>query len=89
MCRGITDLKKVYQLRTSIVNDANVSWVADSHSILSSWRNHSSKLLNVHGFNDVRQREIHTAEALVPETSVFKFELVIEKFKSHKSSGID
>jgi hypothetical protein len=33
--------------------------------------------------------DIHTAEPLVPEPSVFEFELAIEKLKSHKSPGID
>jgi len=27
----------------------------------------------VHGINDVRQAEIHTAESLVPEPSAFEF----------------
>jgi hypothetical protein len=63
--------------------------VADSLSILVSWRNHFSQLLNVHGINDVRQREIHTAEPLVPEPSVFEFEMDIEKLESHKSPGFD
>ena len=48
-----------------------------------------SQLLNVHGVNDVRQAEIHTAEPLVPEPSAFEVELAIEKLKSHKSPGID
>jgi hypothetical protein len=48
-----------------------------------------SQLLNVHGVNDVRQREIHTTESLVPEPSAFDFELAIEKLKSHVSPGID
>ena len=43
--------------------------VADSHSILAWWRNYFSQILNVHGVNDVRQTEIHTAEALIPEPS--------------------
>ena len=43
----------------------------------------------VHGVNDVRQTEIHTAEPLVPEPSASEFELAIEKLKSHKSPGID
>jgi hypothetical protein len=43
--------------------------------------------LIVHGINDDRQTEIHTAEPLVPELSAF--ELAIEKLKSHKSPGID
>jgi len=63
--------------------------VADCHSILARWRNHFSQLLNVHGFNDVRQTEIHTAEPVVPESSAFEFELAVEKLKSHKSPGTD
>ena len=45
--------------------------------------------MKVHGFNEVRQTEIHTAEPLVPEPSASEVELVIEKPKSHKSTGID
>jgi hypothetical protein len=63
--------------------------VADSHSILASWRNYFSQLLNVHGVNEVRQAELQTAEPLVPEPSVSEFELGVEKLNSHKSSGID
>ena len=59
------------------------------HSILASWRNRFSQLLNAHGVNDVRQTEIHTAELLVPEVSTFEFEMAIEKLKRHKSPGID
>jgi len=63
--------------------------VADPHRIVAKRRNYFSKLLNVHGVNDVRYTEIHTAEPLVPEPSAFEVELVIEKLKSHKSPGID
>ena len=63
--------------------------VTDSYSILSSWREYFSQLLNVHGVHDFRQRETHTAEPLVPEPSAFEVELAIEKLKSHKSPGID
>jgi hypothetical protein len=45
--------------------------------------------LNVHGVNDVRQTEIHTAEQPVPEPSASDFELAIETLKSHKSPGSD
>jgi len=47
--------------------------------------NHFSQLLNLHGVNDVRQIETHTAEPLVPETSAFDIELAIERLKSLKS----
>ena len=51
---------------------------------MARWRNYFSQLLNVHGVNDFRQREIHTAEPLVREPSAFEVELAIEKLKSLK-----
>ena len=45
--------------------------------------------MNVHGVNDVRQTEVHTAEPLVPEPSASEVQLAIENIKSHKSPGID
>jgi hypothetical protein len=48
------------------------------------WRNHFSQLLNVHGVNDVRQTEIHTAGSLVTDPIAFDFETGIEKLKTHK-----
>jgi len=47
------------------------------------------KGLNVHGVNDVRQTEMHTAEPLVPQPTAFDVEMAIEKLKSHKSPSID
>jgi len=87
--KGINDFKKGYQPRTSIVKDEKGDFVADSHSILARGRKHFSQLLNIHGVNDVRQIELHTAEPLVPEPSVFEVELANEKLKSHKSPGND
>jgi hypothetical protein len=89
LCRGIIDFKKGYQPRTIIVKDEKEDLVADSHSIMARWRNYLSQLLNIHGFNEVRQAEIHTAEPQVPEPSAFEVELAIEKLKRHKSPGID
>ena len=37
--------------------------------------------MNVHRVNDIKQIEIHTAEPLVPEASVFEVELAIKKLK--------
>ena len=45
--------------------------------------------MNVHGFNDIRQAEIHIVEPLVPEPSAVEFELAIEKLKNYKSPAID
>ena len=86
--RGIIDFKKGYQPRTNIVKDETGDWVTGSYSILARWRDYFSQLLNVHGVNDVRQTETHTAEPLVPEPSAFEVDLAIEKLKSHKSPGI-
>ena len=70
-----------YLPRTIIVKDEKGDLVADSHSIMTRWKNYFSQLLNVHGAKDVTQEEIHTAEPLVPEPSAFEVELVIEKLK--------
>ena len=56
--------------------------IADCHIILAKWGNYFSQLLNIHGDNDVRQREIHTTEPLVPETSPFEVELAVKKVMS-------
>ena len=81
---GICDFKNGYQPRTNIVMNEKRDFFTDSHSILARWRIHFSQLLNVHGVNDVRQTEIHTTEALVPELSAFEVEMAIEKLKRHK-----
>ena len=89
MCRDISDFKKGYQPGTYTVKDEKGDLVAGCHSNLARWKNHFSQLLNVHGVNDVRQTEIHTAEPPVPEPSAFEFELAIENLKSHKLPVID
>jgi hypothetical protein len=43
----------------------------------------------MHGVNDVRRTEVHTAEPLVPEPSAFELEMAIETLKRHKSQGTD
>jgi hypothetical protein len=76
---------KCYQPITNIVRDEKGVLATDCHSI----SHHFSQLLNVHGVNDVRHTEIHTAEPLVPEPSTVEFEMAIEKLKRHKSPGTD
>ena len=41
------------------------------------------QLLNVHGDNDVRQTEMHTAEPVVPDTITFEVEMAIKQLKRH------
>ena len=45
--------------------------------------------MKLHGVNDVRQTEIHTAEQQVPEPSAFALELAIKESKNYKPQGID
>ena len=63
--------------------------ITDYHSILARWRSRFSQLLNVHGVNDIRQTEIHTAKPLVPKQSASEVEIVTKNLVSHKSQGID
>jgi len=62
--------------------------VTDCHSLLASWRNRISQLLNVHWVNDIRPTEIHTAEPLVPEPSAFGIKIAIKWLKGHKRPGM-
>jgi hypothetical protein len=43
--------------------------VTDPQSVLNSWKNFFNKVLNVHEIHNVRQKDIQTAEPLVPEHS--------------------
>jgi hypothetical protein len=47
------------------------------------------KLWNVHSISDFRQIDVHTAEPLVPGSSLVEAEIVTVKFKNHKSPGSD
>jgi hypothetical protein len=73
--RGINDFKRSYQPRSSLVKDENDDLLADSHNILNRWKNYFSQLLNIHRVSDVRQIEIHTAESLVLQPSLFQVEI--------------
>ena len=56
---------------------------------MARWRSYFSQLFSIHGVNDVRQTEIHTAELLVPDLSAFEVEMAVENLKRHNSPGID
>ena len=60
-----------------------------SYNILGRRWKHFSQLLNIRWANVVRQKELHTAEPLVPERRDFGFEMAIGMLKGHKSQGID
>jgi hypothetical protein len=46
-------------------------------------------VINVHEIHDVRQMDMHTAEPLVPETSLVEVEIVIGNLKRYKSPSTD
>jgi hypothetical protein len=52
---------------------------------LNRWKNFFNQVLNVHGFHDVRQMDIHTAEPLVPEPSLVEAEIAIGKLNSYET----
>jgi hypothetical protein len=66
---------------TNLVKENNGSLLEDSHNILNSWKNYFCQLLNVHWVKVVSQTEVHTAEALIPESGQCKVEIVTEKLK--------
>jgi hypothetical protein len=87
--RSVNDFKKGYQPRINIIKDEKGSQLAVPQSVLNTWKNFFNQLLNVHGVNDVRQMDIHTAEPLVPQYSLVEVEIAIGMLKSYKSSGTD
>jgi hypothetical protein len=60
------------------MKDENGNLFADSHNILNRWKNYFCELSNIYRISDVRQIEIHTAEPLVPDPSIFEDELLLQ-----------
>jgi hypothetical protein len=67
------------------VRGNNCDLLTDFHNILNGWKNFCQL---VHGINEVRQTEMHTAELLAPEPYFFEVEIAIGKLKRYKSLGI-
>jgi hypothetical protein len=87
--RRINEFKKRYQPRISIKKNENGNLLADPQSVLNRWISFFNQVLNVHGVHDVRQMDIHTAEPLVPESSLVEVEIAIGMLKSYKSPDTD
>jgi hypothetical protein len=68
--RGINEFKRGYQSRNNIEKDENGDLLANYRNILKRLKNYSCQLLNVHGANDVRQREMNTAKPFLPDSIV-------------------
>jgi hypothetical protein len=89
ICRGINEFKKGYEPRINIMEDENDNLIADLQSVLNRWKEFFNQVLNIHGFHDCWQMDIHTAESLVPEPSFVEVETAIGKLKSYKSPRTD
>jgi hypothetical protein len=87
--RGINEFKKGYQPRNDLVKDENGDLLAHYYNNLRIWKNYFSQLLNVHNVSDGRQKEVHTAEPLVPSPNHLEVEITIAKLRNNKSPGID
>jgi hypothetical protein len=75
--RDTNEFKKGNQPRINIIKDENGNLLADPQNFLNRWKNFLNQGLNVHGVHDVRQKDIHTAEPLVPEPSLVEMEITI------------
>jgi hypothetical protein len=78
------NLKRGYKSRNNFVNSENGDLLADTSNILNRWKNHFSRLLNIHIVSDVRQIEIRTTEPLVLGPHCLEVEIVIAKLKKCK-----
>jgi hypothetical protein len=67
---GINEFMKAYQPRINIIKDENGNLLADPQNVSDRWKNFFNHALNIHGVHDVRQKDIHTFEPLVPEPSL-------------------
>ena len=85
--RGINEFKKGYQPRIQY-GIRRAIWL-QTVSLFWLGEGMISQLFNVHGFSDVRQTEINTAEPLMSEPSDFGVEMAIEKLKRDISPGTD
>jgi hypothetical protein len=83
--RGINEFKKGYHPRINIIKDENGNLLVYPQSVLNRWKHFFNQLLNVHGFDDCGQMDIHMAEPLVPEPGLVEVEIAIGKLKSYKS----
>jgi hypothetical protein len=78
----------VHQPRINIIKDENGNLLPDPKSV-NRWKIFFNQVLNVHGAHDVRQKDIHRAEPLMPVPNLVKVEIAIGKLKSCKSPGSD
>ena len=71
------------------MKNENGESLANTNSILNSWKDYFSQLRNVGKDNTVVQIEIQTSEPLIPEPTLLEIAIAKEKLKKYKSPDID
>jgi hypothetical protein len=70
-----SQMKKWYQPRINIMKDEDDNMLADLQSVFNRWKNFFSQVLKVYGVHNIRQKDIQTAEPLVPEPGLVEVEV--------------
>jgi hypothetical protein len=85
--RGITEFKKVYQLKTNLVKDERGNLLADPQRILTRWKNYFCQLLNVQGVlgRQKYRQQSHLCQSLVP----LMLRSLFKTLKRYKAPGSD
>jgi hypothetical protein len=60
---------------------------ADSNYTVNNLKSYFSQLLNVYNGSDISQIEVHSAEALLTDSSHLQFEIDSAELKKYKSPG--
>jgi hypothetical protein len=81
--------RELYRGIINTIKDENGNLLTDPQTILNRWKNVFNQVLNAHRAHDVRQMYMHMAKPLVPESSLVKVKIAIEKLIRYKSSGTD
>jgi hypothetical protein len=81
--RCINEFKEGYQPKINAIKDENGNLQADPPSVLNRWKHFFNQLLNMYGVHDVRQKDVHTAEPLVPEPILVEVKIPVGELKSY------
>jgi hypothetical protein len=88
---GINSHRKGFQARLNVVRNEEGNLVADAQGVLKKWKDHFSKILNVHKGHEqeTTANEVHTAEPHVPKPSLAEIVNAIKKLKNNRAPGMD
>jgi hypothetical protein len=76
-----------FQTRNNLLKDRIDHLLANSHNILNWCKFYICTFFNVRNCSDVRQKEIHTIELLIPDPTQLEAEIAIAELIKFKSTG--